>query len=89
MEACRPFYVLVLADDQHGYTTNVLLTVLDLQMQAPDAARWRDPPACGVEVAHVRAQALAARLIMCGPCCQRIPAVLVIPLDRDRLGIWS
>jgi hypothetical protein len=31
-EACRPFYVLAFADDQHDYMTNVLLTLLDFQM---------------------------------------------------------
>lgn len=29
-EACRPFYVLAFADDQHDYMTNVLLTLLAL-----------------------------------------------------------
>jgi hypothetical protein len=31
-EACQPFYVLAFAYDQHNWMTNVLLTVLSLQM---------------------------------------------------------
>jgi hypothetical protein len=32
MEACRPFYVLAIANDRHDYMTNVLLTLLDFHV---------------------------------------------------------
>lgn len=118
---------MAFAYDQYDYMTNVLLTVLDLQMHnkmvefadfqntsftatrhspglSSTMARWC--PGCRSAATWITGigRALYRNIFPGRSCgtpgawprprtdtrgCPRIPAVLVIPLDRDRLGIWS